>query len=185
MARLQTRRINVGGTLGPNTVARTLRIAHTLAHTPPPIADRAHLRHRFRFALRQSENRQNLTELVSCRRLSRIDGLRKRRLRLRPEESDDVKFLVSNAPGGTPLEWLVYAAYFRWSIEPCFKEEKDELGFDHFEVRGWRSTYRHMALTQVSHLYLNKMREQLIAEEHAEEKAGVFPYRDPDDDRRT
>ena len=91
-----------------------------------------------------------------------------------PVEPDDVKFFVSNAPGGTPLEWLVYVAYSRWPIEQCFKEEKDELGFDHFEVRGWRSIHRHMALTQVSHLYLNKMREQLIAEEQAEEEAGFF-----------
>jgi SRSO17 transposase len=91
-----------------------------------------------------------------------------------PEEPDGVKFFVSNASGGIPLEWLVYVAYSRWPIEQCFKEEKDELGFDHFEVRGWRSIRRHMALTQVSHLYLNKMRQQLIAEERAEEEAGVF-----------
>ena len=91
-----------------------------------------------------------------------------------PLVPDDVKFFVSNAPGGTPLEWLVYVAYSRWPIEQCFKAEKDELGFDHFEVRSWRSIHRHMALTQVSHLYLNKMREQLIAEEQAEEDAGVF-----------
>lgn len=91
-----------------------------------------------------------------------------------PEEPGEVKFFVSNAPAGTPLEWLVYVAYSRWPIEQCFKEEKDELGFDHFEVRGWRSIHRHMALTQVSHLYLNKMREKLIAEEQAEEEAGFF-----------
>ena len=91
-----------------------------------------------------------------------------------PLEPDDVKFFVSNASGGTPLEWLAQVAYSRWPIEQCFKEEKDELGFDHFEVRGWRSIHRHVALTQVSHLYLNKMREQLIAEEQVEEKTGVF-----------
>ncbi len=91
-----------------------------------------------------------------------------------PLEPDDVKFFVSNAPGGTPLEWLAYVAYSRWPIEQCFKEEKDELGLDHFEVRGWRSIHRHMALTQVSHLYLNKMREQLTAEEQTEEEAGFF-----------
>jgi SRSO17 transposase len=91
-----------------------------------------------------------------------------------PETPDEVKFFVSNAGAGTPLEWLVYVAYSRWPIEQCFKEEKDELGFDHFEVRGWRSIHRHMYLTQVSHLYLNKMREQLTAEEQAEEQAGVF-----------
>lgn len=91
-----------------------------------------------------------------------------------PEEPNDVKYFVSNAPAGTPLEWLMYVAYSRWPIEQCFKEEKDELGFDHFEVRGWRAIHRHMALTQVSHLYLNKMRQRLIAEEKAEEEAGVF-----------
>ena len=91
-----------------------------------------------------------------------------------PEEPDDVKFFVSNASAGCPLEWLVYVGYSRWPIEQCFKEEKNELGFDHFEVRGWRSVHRHMYLTQVSHLYLNKMREHLIAEEQAEEEAGVF-----------
>ncbi len=91
-----------------------------------------------------------------------------------PEEPDDVKFFVSNASAGCPLEWLVYVAYSRWPIEQCFKEEKDELGFDHFEVRGWRSIHRHMYLTQVSHLYLNKMRKQLMAEEQAEVEAGVF-----------
>lgn len=91
-----------------------------------------------------------------------------------PQEPDDLKFFVSNAPAGAPLEWLVYVAYSRWPIEQCFKEEKDELGFDHFEVRGWRSIHRHMALTQVSHLYLNKMREQVMAAEQAEIEAGVF-----------
>ena len=96
-----------------------------------------------------------------------------------PQQPNDVKFFVSNANAGCPLEWLVYVAYSRWPIEQCFKEEKDELGFDHFEVRGWRSIHRHMYLTQVSHLYLNKMREQLIAEEQAEEEACVFSLSRP------
>jgi SRSO17 transposase len=91
-----------------------------------------------------------------------------------PENHDELKFFVSNASSGTPLEWLVYVAYSRWPIEQCFKEEKDELGFDHFEVRSWRSIHRHMALTQVSHLYLNKARKRLMAEEQADEDAGVF-----------
>lgn len=91
-----------------------------------------------------------------------------------PEEPETIKFFVSNAPAGTPLEWLVYVGYSRWSIERCFEEDKDELGFDHFEVRGWKAIHRHMYLTQVSHLYLNKVREKLIAEEEAQERAGFF-----------
>ena len=91
-----------------------------------------------------------------------------------PEEPEILKYFVSNAPAGTPLEWLVYVAYSRWPIERCFQEDKDELGFDHFEVRSWRSIHRHMYLTQVSHLYLNQARQQLLASERAEEEAGVF-----------
>jgi hypothetical protein len=93
------------------------------------------------------------------------------------------KFFVSNASPGVPLEWLVQVAYSRWPIEQCFREEKDELGFDHFEVRGWRSIHRHMVLSQVSHLFVNKMRRQLVAEESAARAAVVgaddffFPWR--------
>jgi len=91
-----------------------------------------------------------------------------------PEEPETIKFFVSNAPGGTPLEWLTYVGYSRWPIERCFEEDKDELGFDHFEVRGWKAIHRHMYLTQVSHLYLNKARAQLMAEERVQDEAGVF-----------
>ena len=91
-----------------------------------------------------------------------------------PQEPKEVKFFVSNAPAGTPIEWLTYVGYSRWSIERCFEEDKDELGFDHFEVRGWQAIHRHMYLTQVSHLYLNKAREKLVAQERAQEEAGVF-----------
>lgn len=91
-----------------------------------------------------------------------------------PEEPEEVKFFVSNAPAGTPIEWLTYVGYSRWSIERCFQEDKDELGFDHFEVRGWQAIHRHMYLTQISHLYLNKAREKLLAQERAQEAAGFF-----------
>ena len=89
----------------------------------------------------------------------------------RDPHSGELKFFVSNASPGVPLEWLLYVAYSRWSIEQCFREGKEELGFDHFEVRGWRSIHRHMYLSQVSHLFVNKMRRQLAAEESAECRA--------------
>ncbi|MCH7701857.1 MAG: IS701 family transposase [Planctomycetes bacterium] len=89
----------------------------------------------------------------------------------RHPQSGELKFFVSNASAGVPLEWLLYVAYSRWPIEQCFREEKDELGFDHFEVRGWRSIHRHMVLSQVSHLFVNKMRQQLATEESAAHRA--------------
>lgn len=93
----------------------------------------------------------------------------------RDPQSGELKFFVSNASPGTPLEWLVYVAYSRWPIEQCFREEKDELGFDHFEVRGWQSIHRHLYLSQVSHLFLNKMREKLVAEESAQQARQTLP----------
>jgi SRSO17 transposase len=85
----------------------------------------------------------------------------------------ELKFFVSNASPGVPLEWLLSVAYSRWPIEQCFREEKDELGFDHFEVRGWQSIHRHMYLSQVSHLFLSKMRRQLAAEESGAKSVAV------------
>jgi SRSO17 transposase len=87
------------------------------------------------------------------------------------------KFFVSNASPGSPLEWVLHVAYSRWPVEQCFREEKDELGFDHFEVRGWQSIHRHLYLSQVSHLFLNRMRLKLVAQERAdgiEEPGGDF-----------
>src|SRR5262249_33364447 len=83
----------------------------------------------------------------------------------------ELKFFVSNASAGAPLEWLLHVAFSRWPIEQCFHEEKDELGFDHFEVRRWLSIHRHMHLSQVSHLFLNRMRQTLVAQEHATQVA--------------
>lgn len=47
-----------------------------------------------------------------------------------------VKYFVSNAPLGTPVETLLLVAFSRWRIERCFEDGKTELGFDHFEGRG-------------------------------------------------
>lgn len=101
-----------------------------------------------------------------------------------PQRRQEVKFFLSNAAPGSPLEWLLHVAYSRWPIEQCFREEKDELGFDHFEVRGWQSIHRHLYLSQVSHLFLNKMREQLVAEESAGEGQEVADPFFPRDRRR-
>jgi SRSO17 transposase len=76
---------------------------------------------------------------------------------LNPEE---VKYFVSNAPAGTPLEVMLHVAFQRFHVELCFQEEKDELGMDHFEVRNYLSLKRHLLLTAVSHLFLAKARQQ-------------------------
>ncbi len=76
---------------------------------------------------------------------------------LQPEE---VKYFVSNAPAETRLQTLLLVAFSRWHVERCFEDEKMELGFDHYEGRKYRGLIRHQALTAVSHLFLERIREQ-------------------------
>jgi len=71
---------------------------------------------------------------------------------------DEVKFFLSNAPEGAPVETLLLVAFSRWRIERLFEDTKDELGMDHFEVRRYVSIQRHLILTCVSHLFLAEFR---------------------------
>jgi len=73
------------------------------------------------------------------------------------------KYFVTNCvPGekGITLRWLLRVAFGRWSVERCFHEAKDELGMDHYQVRGWRCLHRHFFVTQLSHLFCAGVRQQ-------------------------
>jgi SRSO17 transposase len=75
----------------------------------------------------------------------------------------EVKYFVANrVPGehGVTLRWLLRVAFGRWSVESCFRQAKEELGMDHFEVRGWRCVHRHLFITQLSHLFCARIRQE-------------------------
>lgn len=83
--------------------------------------------------------------------------------------TDEVKYFLANrAPGEInpvtgeliTLRWLLRVAFGRWSIESCFREGKEELGLDHYEVRGWRCVHRHFYVTQLSHLFCARVRQE-------------------------
>jgi SRSO17 transposase len=78
----------------------------------------------------------------------------------------EVKYFVSNrVPGerGISLRRLLCVAFGRWSVESCFRQAKEELGLDHYEVRGWRCLHRHFYLTQLSHLFCARIRQKFDA----------------------
>jgi SRSO17 transposase len=87
----------------------------------------------------------------------------------------EVKYFVSNAPPGVPLERIVHVAFCRWHVERGFQDEKDELGLDHFECRRYQAVQRHLILTAISHLFLSRTRLQLIEEGQA--RGGKNPDR--------
>jgi len=75
----------------------------------------------------------------------------------------EVKYFVANrVPGekGVTLRWLLRVAFGRWSVERCFRVAKDELGMDHYQVRGWRCLHRHFYLTQASYLFCARIRQE-------------------------
>jgi SRSO17 transposase len=81
----------------------------------------------------------------------------------------EVKYFLSNRlPGdrhpatgqSVTLRWLLRVAFGRCSIESCFREGKEELGLDHYEVRGWRCLHRHFYVTQLSHLFCARVRQE-------------------------
>jgi len=81
-------------------------------------------------------------------------------------------FLANRVPGEVnpvtgqyvTLRFLLRVAFGRWSIESCFRQAKDELGMDHYQVRGWRCLHRHFYVTQLSHLFCARVRQQCDAE---------------------
>ncbi len=77
---------------------------------------------------------------------------------------DEVKYFICDrlvGAGDASLKWMVWVAFARWPIEECFKRAKNELGMDHFEVRGWRSIHRHLYITQLSHLFCSREHQRL------------------------
>jgi SRSO17 transposase len=75
----------------------------------------------------------------------------------------EMKYFVANrVPGekGVTLRWLLHVAFNRWPVESCFRETKEELGMDHYEVRGWRCVHRHFFITQLSHLFCARIRQE-------------------------
>ena len=54
----------------------------------------------------------------------------------------------------TPIGTLLFVAFSRWQIEKTFKESKNRVGYDHFEVRTYLAVTRHLILSTISLLFL-------------------------------
>jgi SRSO17 transposase len=81
----------------------------------------------------------------------------------------ELKYFLSNRMPGernpvtgqyVTLRGLLRVAFGRWSIESCFREAQEELGMDHYEVRGWRCLHRHFYVSQLSHLFCATVRQE-------------------------
>ncbi|MFQ6036466.1 MAG: IS701 family transposase [Sedimentisphaerales bacterium] len=85
---------------------------------------------------------------------------------LNPKE---VKYFLSNmvpSASGISLENLLWIGFSRDPIERCFEVGKQQLGMDHFEVRGWLGIHRHFYITQLSFLFCSIVHQKLREKKH-------------------
>jgi len=70
------------------------------------------------------------------------------------EDTPTYSYYVSNAPVHTRLKTFVWLSGCRWSIEQCFRETKNELGMDHYEVRKYPGWQHHILSCILAHFFL-------------------------------
>ncbi len=64
-------------------------------------------------------------------------------------EPEDLAYYACFGMGEVSLAELVSVAGTRWIIEDAFKEAKQEVGLDEYEVRLWVGWYRHITLVRL------------------------------------
>ena len=73
-------------------------------------------------------------------------------------DPEDLAYYTCFGAAETPLAELVRVAGTRWIIEDAFKEAKQEVGLDEYEVRLWVGWYRHITLALLAHAFLAVIR---------------------------
>jgi SRSO17 transposase len=76
-------------------------------------------------------------------------------------DQQTIKYFLSNASAGVPLEAILHVGFLRWPVERTLEDEKSELGLSDFAVRKYPSVLRHLRITQVSHLFLARQTQRL------------------------
>ena len=66
-------------------------------------------------------------------------------------DPEELAYYACFGTGEVALAELVRVAGTRWIIEDAFKEAKQEVGLDEYEVRRWVGWYRHITLALLAH----------------------------------
>ena len=74
------------------------------------------------------------------------------------KDRNERAYYFTHAKKGTRLAKLVHVAGARWAVEECFKQTKQEVGLDEYEVRSWTGWYRHITLSMFAHAFLSAVR---------------------------
>jgi SRSO17 transposase len=70
------------------------------------------------------------------------------------QNAEPVKFWFSDLSPQTGLRRLVRLAKIRWRVEQNYQQQKEELGLDHYEGRGYLGWHHHVTLNMVAYGFL-------------------------------
>jgi SRSO17 transposase len=79
-------------------------------------------------------------------------------------QTKEIKYFVSNAPEGVPVEELLVVAFARWHIEKWFERAKQETGLGAFEVRTYDGLIRHWLCSSMAMYFLAEQTQRLRGE---------------------
>ena len=75
-------------------------------------------------------------------------------LLIRKEVKGDISFHLTNSTAH--LQRLAYMQAQRYFVERAFRDAKQELGMDQYQVRGYAAWHRHMALVMMAQLFIQQ-----------------------------
>ena len=88
-------------------------------------------------------------------------------------EPEPTKYWLSTLPANTSLRALVNLTKLRWRIERDYQDLKQELGFGHYEGRGWRGFHHHTTLCIAAYGFL--ITERAAFPPSAESRVPLLP----------
>jgi len=86
----------------------------------------------------------------------------------RNARTDEIKYLVSNAPAKTSIKTMLRAAFSRWHVEKWFERGKQLAGFGAFEVRKYLGLTRHWLCSRIAMYFLAVQTTRLRGEKYAD-----------------
>jgi SRSO17 transposase len=141
---------------------RRCRTVQNLARYAPVFRQQKWQRYRIKDTERGPEVWEVKWAVFWRKKADELPGRRHCLLVARNVLTKEVKYFVCNrVPGerGITVRRLLVVAFQRWSVESCFRQAKEELGLDHYEIRGWRCLHRHFYLAQLSQLFCARVRQ--------------------------
>jgi len=91
-------------------------------------------------------------------------------------EEEPCKFWFCNLSHQAGLRRLVRLAKIRWKVEQNYQQQKDELGLDHYEGRGYLGWHHHVTMNMVAYGFL------LLETLRNKKNFWVDPAEDPQND---